>query len=208
MDGLVLDTESTYCTAWQQAAATMGYTFTDNFCRSLSGLHGKDLELQLLAYCGNDFNLPAFHRQAGDCWRTYIRNHRITIKYGFHSLLEFIKGNRIPFCLATNSRRANAYECLELAGLQDTFPLVVSRDEVVCGKPEPDIFLTAAALLRTPINRCLVLEDSHVGIVAAHKAGAFSVLIPSAPTIEPVTLKLCNAIMTDLAELLKALETA
>ncbi|OYV22325.1 MAG: HAD-superfamily hydrolase, partial [Methylococcaceae bacterium NSO1] len=47
MDGLVLDTETTYFVAWQQAAKAMGYALSETFCLSLSGLHYKDVELKL-----------------------------------------------------------------------------------------------------------------------------------------------------------------
>ena len=49
MDGLVLDTETTYFVAWQQAAKAMGYVLSESFCLSLSGLHYKDIEPKLMA---------------------------------------------------------------------------------------------------------------------------------------------------------------
>ena len=65
MDGLVLDTETTYFVAWQQAANAMGYVLSDSFCLSLSGLHYKDIEPKLMAWCGADFNLQAFNQLSG-----------------------------------------------------------------------------------------------------------------------------------------------
>ena len=111
----------------------------------------------------------------------------------------------IPYCLATNSRTANALECLELAGIKDVFSLIVSRDHVQHGKPEPDIFLKAAELMQVDISRCLVLEDSHAGIVAASRAGAVSVFIPSIAQVDPLTVDLCDLMVSDLAELTKAI---
>ena len=201
MDGLVLDTESTYIVAWQQAASAMGYDFSRDFCLSLSGLHYQHIELKLLEYCGAEFSLQAFNRLCGDFWRGHVNAHGIKVKHGFTGLLELLVRQKVPYCLATNSRAVNAQECLELAGIDDVFSIVVSRDHVQHGKPEPDIFLKAADLLQVDINRCLVLEDSHAGIVAAFRAGAVSVFVPSIAQVDPLTVELCDLMVSDLAQL-------
>lgn len=201
MDGLVLDTESTYSIAWQQAASVMGYAFSTEFCLSLSGLHYQDIELKLLDTCGGEFDLKAFNRLSGECWRDHVKCHGIKIKHGFTGLLDVLIRQNMPYCLATNSRTVNALECLELAGISEVFSIIVTRDHVQRGKPEPDIFLQAAKLLQVDINRCLVLEDSHAGIVAASRAGAVSVLIPSTAQVDPLTIELCDLMVADLAQL-------
>ncbi|TAN66074.1 MAG: HAD family phosphatase [Methylobacter sp.] len=205
MDGLVLDTETTYSIAWQQAARAMGYDLSTDFCLTLTGLHYQDIELKLIEYCGAEFNLQTFKRLSSDCWRDYVNVHGITIKHGFTGLLDLLIRQKIPYCLATNSRTVNALECLELAGIKDVFSIIVSRDHVQHGKPEPDVFLKAAELLQVDIKRCLVIEDSHAGIVAASRAGAVSVLIPSIAQVDPLTLELCKLMVGDLAQLSNAI---
>jgi len=201
MDGLVLDTESAYFIAWQQAANAMGYEFSDDFCLSLSGLHYNDIEPKLIEYCGAEFNLQTFKRLSGDFWRDHVDVHGIKIKHGFSELLALLIRQKIPYCLATNSRAANALECLELAGIKDVFSTIIARDHVQHGKPEPDIFLKAAEVLQVDISRCLVLEDSHAGIAAASRAGAVSVFIPSIAQADPLTVELCDLMVSDLAQL-------
>lgn len=201
MDGLVLDTETTYMIAWQQAANAMGCDFSDEFCLSLSGLHYKDVELKLIEYCGTEFDLQVFKRLSGDFWREYVAVYGIQIKHGFSGLLELLIRKKIPYCLATNSRTVNALECLELAGLEGVFSIIVTRDHVQHGKPEPDIFLKAADALQVNISRCLAVEDSHAGIVAASRAGAVSVFIPSLAKVDSLTLELCDLMLEDLAQL-------
>lgn len=202
MDGLVLDTEPGYLVAWQQAAKAMGYELSEAFCLSLSGLHYKAIERKLMALCGTDFNLQTFNQLSGSFWRQHVYAQGISIKHGFTELLEFIVQKQIPYCLATNSRTINAYECLELAGIKDVFSTIITRDDVQHGKPEPDVFLKAAELLQVPINQCLVLEDSHAGIVAASRAGAFSVFVPSTDPTDSRAVELCDVIMIDLAHAL------
>jgi len=207
LDGLVLDTESTYTLAWRHAAEAMGYGLSESFCQSLSGLHYQDVEAKLLAVCGADFDLQAFNQQAGACWRASANAFGIPVKPGVRELLRYLNGQGIPFALATNSRAANVRECLALSGLSGAFLRQVTRDDVVAGKPEPDVFLQAATLLKTPIRQCLVLEDSLTGIIAAQKAGAFSVLVPSVSPTDPQAAALCDLLLPDLHALLATIRS-
>lgn len=201
MDGLVLDTESTYFVAWSKASAEMGYVFTEEFCLSMSGLHYQDVEKKLLGFCGIDFDLKQFTQLSGKFWKEYVSQHGIAVKKGFFNLLNVLKANNTPFCLATNSRKLNALECLDLANLNNVFSLVVTRDDVKQGKPAPDLFLLAAELLNEPVSQSLVIEDSMTGIEAAVKAGASSVFIPSVFPFDQTTVDLADCFVNDLDEL-------
>jgi len=72
MDGLVLDTEKTYFKAWQIAAKSMGFDFTEPFLNSLSGLHYNDIERKVLVSFGEDFDLKSFNELSGFFWREQI----------------------------------------------------------------------------------------------------------------------------------------
>ncbi len=205
MDGLVLDTESTYRIAWQQAAKTMGHSLSETFLLSLSGLHHQEVEQKLLAVCGADFDLQNFSHTASRFWRDHVAAHGIKTTPGFTELLEFVIARHLPFCLATNSRAVNVDECLGLAGIKTVFSTIITRDDVDHGKPAPDIFLKAAQSLQVPISKCLVLEDSPAGIVAASKAGAIAVWVSSASPVDAETLALCDLMIPDLVQTLATL---
>ncbi|MBM9593000.1 HAD family hydrolase [Roseitranquillus sediminis] len=77
-----------------------------------------------------------------------------------------------PACVATSSTPKRARRSLEICGLRDRFgEHVFTASEVQRGKPEPDLFLHAAARMAVPAERCLVIEDSLPGIAAAQAAG-------------------------------------
>ena len=179
MDGLVLDTEATYIYAWRQAAEFMGYPLTGNFWRSLSGLHGDAVLQQLLTQCGHDFDLEQFQSLSGEYWQNHVQHHGVPVKPGFHSLLQLLRQLKLPYCLATNSPRHAALACLLLAGLDQVFPIIITRDDVSTGKPAPDIFLYAAEVMGFKAAECLVLEDSPVGVAAANTAGCPCLFVPS-----------------------------
>jgi len=201
MDGLVLDTETTYCSAWQKAAAEMGYAFSEKFCLSMSGLHSNDVEQKLLEHCGKDFEIAAFGRLSGQYWRKHVSQFGIPVKKGFFSVLDILRNHNIEYCLATNSRRKNALECLKFANIDDVFSVIVSRDEVAEGKPAPEIFLLAADILNRPVSKCLIIEDSATGIMAALNAKAPSVFVPSVLPYDENSAKYADFLATDLDEL-------
>lgn len=200
LDGLVLDTETTYFAAWRRTAAEMGYHFSEAFCRSLSGLQYGAVERKIVECCGTDFDLARFNRLSGVFWRDFVKSHGIGVKPGFDEWLELIRQRRLPYGLATNSRLHNALECLELAGLAEAFPVIAARDHVDHGKPAPDVFRVAAARLQADIRRCLVLEDSPAGIVAAKAAGAVTVFVPSVLPPAREAVALADRIYPDLTE--------
>ncbi len=198
LDGLVLDTEGSYFAAWRMAAKKMGYRLDDAFLASLSGRHYQAVEQAISNQCGERFDVDQFKRLSGHCWRQAVMQDGIAIKPGFHAVLALLRQNHLPFCLATNSHTDNARQCLELAGLDDVFEIIVGREQVRQGKPAPEMILQAARLMQVAVEDCLVLEDSLTGVMAAKRAGAYCVLIPSMPVNEPVA---ADQVMASLAVL-------
>ncbi len=203
MDGLVLDTEATYITAWRQAAEFMEFELTDHFWRTLSGLHGDAVAQQLLNQCGHDFALAHFQRLSGEFWHRHVQQHGIPVKPGFDSLLQMLRKLELPFCLATNSPRQAALDCLLQARLDQVFPIIITRDEVTAGKPAPDIFLQAAAVMGFAAKDCLVLEDSAVGVTAAVAAGCPCLHVPSVYPADKWAAGHALAVLEDLEQAAK-----
>ena len=200
LDGLVLDSEITYFAAWQQAAASMGHVLDEAFCASLSGLHGTAVYQRLRKQCGADFDEASFKALSRQCWLDYLKTHGMPVKPGFFELLQVIEEQKYAFCLATNSRREDAEFCLQAAGLGDVFDTVITRDDVLRGKPSPAIFHTAAARLGLSSADCLVLEDSPVGVAAAYAAEAPCIFVPSRYPIDPLAALQAHGVLKDLAE--------
>lgn len=84
-----------------------------------------------------------------------------------------------PMAIASGGPRDIVRRSLQLAGLTSLFKAVVTADDVVHGKPAPDMFLLAAKLLGVDPKRCLVFEDAEPGIKGALAAGMQVVTVPS-----------------------------
>jgi len=206
MDGLALDTESTYCYAWRSAAADLGFDLSEEFCQGLFGRHADDVERALKMALGDAFDRWLFHESAERHWRCYLGEHGIGPMSGLSELLAILRHRAIPYALATNSDGPYAGECLQQSGMAEAFQVVVTRDQVERGKPAPDLFVEAARRLDVPPGLCLVLEDSGTGLEAARAAGAVPVLIQRREEVrnrltESAVLSFSR--LQDLTELLK-----
>jgi HAD superfamily hydrolase (TIGR01509 family) len=88
-------------------------------------------------------------------------------------------GGRYPLGLASSSPPGLIEFVLAVTGLRDQFQAVVSADEVPRGKPDPAVYLKAAARLGVPPPACVAIEDSPNGVRSAHAAGMRVIAIPN-----------------------------
>jgi HAD superfamily hydrolase (TIGR01509 family) len=87
-------------------------------------------------------------------------------------VVEALDEIELPTCVASSGSQEKMRFTLGLAGLWDRFAgRIHSADEVGRGKPAPDLFLRAASAMGTPPERCVVVEDSPFGVIAARAAG-------------------------------------
>ena len=86
-------------------------------------------------------------------------------------VVELLGRLAVPACVATSSSPPRAARSLAIAGLDRFLPRVFTASLVPRGKPAPDLFLHAAAAMGAAPERCLVIEDSRPGLLAARAAG-------------------------------------
>ena len=103
---------------------------------------------------------------------------------GISQLLSEISKNHIPAALVSASPR-RLVDAVLASIPNHPFALSISADDVVRGKPHPDPYLKAAALLQVAIENSLILEDSPTGVTAARASGAWVVAVPHIAPIAP-----------------------
>jgi HAD superfamily hydrolase (TIGR01509 family) len=107
-----------------------------------------------------------------------------------------------PLGLASSSPRGVIETVLRRSGLDRLFQVWVSSDDVDCGKPAPDVFLLCAGLLGMAPERCVAVEDSRVGIKAAHTAGFRVIAVPNPVfPLDAETRALADVVVGSIAEL-------
>ena len=112
-----------------------------------------------------------------------------------------------PLAVASSAPPRIIEAALDGLGVRNLFRAVASGDEVLAGKPSPDVYLLAAHRLVLRPEACLAVEDLLAGVLAARVAGMFVVLVPNT-SIPPAAgteeaADLCLARLTDLPELLR-----
>jgi beta-phosphoglucomutase-like phosphatase (HAD superfamily) len=200
MDGLMIDTESIYKRAWQNAAAEFGYILDDDFYWTLIGQPNPACEAAVLDRFGFEFPLAEFRVRWPELWRADVENSGIPTKTGLAELLSFLDEHRVPTAIATSSDREYATFSLQMAGLEGRFSEIVTGDQVVNGKPAPDIYLESARRLGVSPQQCVAIEDSDAGVLAASAAGMITLMVPDLIAPSAKARSAAFSVLTSLSE--------
>ncbi|EYF06643.1 putative hydrolase [Chondromyces apiculatus DSM 436] len=175
MDGLLVDSEPLWFELEQGFCRDRGFAWTE--ADAVSCL-GRGLRATL-AEMGKRFGFPLdLDRDAAWVMERFVeRVGDLRLKPGAEVLLDAAEG-RVGLALASSSPRRLVGAVVERFGLRPRLGAVVTGEDVERLKPEPDIFLQAAAELRVPEARCAVLEDSLAGATAGRAAGMIVVAVP------------------------------
>lgn len=174
LDGTLIDSEALVKDAHFAACAELGVTMTDAQFLSLVGLHREANDLQLKGYYGDDFPLEHFIGLT----RAHVGDRVAPLKAGAVELMDALDEAALPFALATSSRRPWVEKHFAAHRLDTRFRAVVTRQDVVEGKPHPEPYLHASRLLGAEPQNVLALEDSYAGVTSAHAAGCMTVMVP------------------------------
>ena len=101
---------------------------------------------------------------------------------GVPQFLEALARRGIPRAVGTSASRWDAERLLDDLGLLRYFEVVVTADDVMLGKPDPEVWTQAARRLRVAPATCVVFEDAPVGVQAARAAGMRVVGVTTAHT--------------------------
>jgi HAD superfamily hydrolase (TIGR01509 family) len=195
MDGTLTDTEPLYREAFLAAGRELGVAVRDTFHDSLVGLASRDRAPLLLAEFGADFPMDGFFA-AYRRHKVASLQHGIPLRPGAARFLAALWRQRVPCAVATSATRRTALDVLGRAGLLPHLDALVTRDDVLRGKPDPQTHRLAAERLGCDPAYCLALEDSAHGLAAAQAAGTIAVFVGDSAAAPPCCLAV--ATMADL----------
>ena len=107
------------------------------------------------------------------------RSAPLELMAGVRETVETLRARGYTLAIASSAVGSSIDTILRRLGLRDPFTLIVDGSEVVHGKPDPEAYLVTARKLGVEPEACLVLEDSHVGVLAAKRAGMTCIAIPN-----------------------------
>jgi beta-phosphoglucomutase-like phosphatase (HAD superfamily) len=138
MDGLMLDTEPIYKTAWQSGCRELGYDLDDVAYSRLVGRPTSACEQILLETLGPEFPLERFRQLWPSIWQAEVSSRGIRQKPGLAALLAFLRSRNVPTAVATSSELTFTEVSLSQANLSGFFQAIVTGDQIERGKPAPD----------------------------------------------------------------------
>jgi HAD superfamily hydrolase (TIGR01509 family) len=177
LDGLIFDTEALFFRVASEMLATRGKAFTPEIMAAMIGRKAVEAGESFRRMAGLDEPVDALMAEARERFMAEV-DSAVHPTPGLFALLDHLEKARLPRAVATSSRRVYAEGLLARHGLLDRFAFVLSGDDVTRGKPDPEIYLKAAARFGLPARAILVLEDSPTGLAAAKAAGTFAVGVP------------------------------
>jgi HAD superfamily hydrolase (TIGR01509 family) len=198
MDGLMLDTEVLSRDTGIALAAEYGVVFDADLYRGFIGRTLDDIRSSLNELYGAEFPAVEFMARWEADMADALRTAPVPLKPGLSELLAHLEAARLPRAVATSTTADKALEWLAAAGIAPRFHAIITGEQVPRGKPEPDIFLEAAARLRVPPEACLVLEDSEHGVRGAHAAGMTVVMVPDLAPPSAEAAALTHLVLEDL----------
>jgi len=178
MDGLLLDSERPIRDAWLQALQEFGVTLDDARYLQLVGRNQTDSRQLLQQWMGPACSYDAARARAAALLEQALGVGGYAVKAGVTALLQALRRRGVPCVVASSTHRDEVEMRLQQAGLADFFDGFSGGDEVMRGKPHPDLFLLAAQRLGRAAPDCLVFEDSEHGARGAIAAGMSVVIVP------------------------------
>jgi beta-phosphoglucomutase family hydrolase len=170
-DGVIIDSARLHEQSWRALAKELGTTIApDSFKRGF-GMKSAQIIAQIHRWATTPEEVARLADRKEALYREIVAHSGIAPLPGVVEWLHRLKEAGTSCAIASSTPRLNIEAVLDRIGLRDRFDTIVSAEDVVHGKPNPEVFLKAAERMEMPPKKCVVFEDAYVGIEAAHAAG-------------------------------------
>ncbi len=175
LDGTLIDSVYQHVLAWRAALSGIGIDLSVWRIHRRIGMSGGLFVSALLRETGRSLSGEEIDKlQQAHAAEYHLRADSVLPLPGAASLLTTLTERGVPWAIATSGYAATARPALSMLGLPDDTPMV-TRDMVRRAKPDPDLFLAAAALLGVRARDAMVVGDSVWDLLAARRAGALGI---------------------------------
>jgi HAD superfamily hydrolase (TIGR01509 family) len=176
LDGTLVDSVYQHVVAWKEALDQEGIPLSVWRIHRKIGMSGGLFMNQLLRETGLEISEDRLERLRRTHAEAYLRHvAQVRPLPGARELLAALSEGGIKWAIATSGRMETARANLEALGVDPDANPVVTRDQVKYAKPDPDLFLAAAARLGAPIETAVVVGDSIWDVLAALRCRALGV---------------------------------
>ncbi len=198
MDGVLVDSTAAHYEAWRRIGEKEGIPYPRDLFDRTYGMHNRQTIPQWLGRSVSEEESERLANEKESLYRE-LAVSRLKPIPGVVRLVQQLIGAGYRLAVGSSGPKANVLLALQILGLESSFGVHISGDDVTEGKPHPEIFLKAARALNLPPRDCLVIEDAPPGIQAAHSAGMAVVAINSS---RPASLlSEADLVISDFAQL-------
>ncbi len=196
-DGVVIDSSAQHERAWEILAKEISKPLPDGHFLLGFGKKNQVIIPEILGWATDPTTITSLSNRKEEIYRELVQASGIHVLPGARELLAALLEAGIPRSIGSSTPRANLDAIFAATGLDAFFDAIACGDDVTHGKPAPDIFLLAAQRLHLPPADCLVIEDAHVGLEAARRAGMATLAV--ATTNPLADLQYADAAVESLA---------
>jgi HAD superfamily hydrolase (TIGR01509 family) len=177
LDGLMFNTETLYEEVGAELLRRRGKSITRPLLDQMMG-RPSPIALQIMIdWHRLDLTVEQLEEETDQIFGQLLQQ-RLAPMPGLIRLLDSLESAEVPKAITTSSRRTYVDRVLSLMDMKNRFQFVLTAEDVIHGKPHPEIYLTAARRFALPAREVMVLEDSENGCLAAASAGTFAVAVP------------------------------
>jgi beta-phosphoglucomutase family hydrolase len=171
LDGTLIDTSPAHYRCWNMILAPRGLTLTWERFVSIFGQRNDQVVRNFLGADTSDDEVAAVSEAKETLYRALVAGQPPDLLPGVQSWLARLAAAGWRQAVATMTPRRNLEVLLAALDLGPYFVDTVTGDDVLAGKPDPQIFTLAAHRLGVPPDACVVVEDAPAGVEAARRAG-------------------------------------
>jgi len=197
LDGVILDSERVALGRWKQVGEELSLPDIEQVYIRCIGTNPALTKAIMEEAYGPDFSMEKFSVLLRSRFRRGERP-QMPVKSGAREILEALRGAQLTLALASSSPEDYVRRELDGAGLLGFFDRVVCGDMVTRSKPDPEIFLRAAALCGAEPETVWVVEDSYNGVRAACAAGMHPLMVPDLVAPDAEMREKAEVILPDL----------
>jgi HAD superfamily hydrolase (TIGR01509 family) len=180
MDGVLIDSGAHHRQAWRALLAELGAEPADpEHWRLTIGRPSEEAIPLLLGRRVSGAEARRLARRKRDLYQERAQAGLEPVP-GVREFLESLARLGVPRAVGTSASRWDAERLLDDLGLLRHFDIVVTADDVLLGKPDPEVWTQAARRLKAAPAHCVIFEDSVVGVQAARRAGMRAVGVTTA----------------------------
>ncbi|MDF0478848.1 beta-phosphoglucomutase [Vagococcus sp. PNs007] len=209
LDGVITDTADYHFEAWKNLASNYGITIDREFNEQLKGISRMDSLNRILEFGGRKTEFTEAQKEAMAAEKNgeYVKLiEKMTPEHILPGVLDFLTElKKHNYLLGLASASKNGPVILERLNLSGYFDTIVDPSLLAKGKPDPEIFLTAARQLGLKPEECIGIEDASAGIESINKAKMFSVGVGDKESMKEANYRLSNTSELSLEKILNRL---